>query len=401
MTAPELTRIEDRLRSAYREAADRFRPEDISPEAPAAGRVMRWRLRMNRQLTARVAPLAAALAVVVVIVASGLFIPRGSPQRPAASGGYPPFTISVAEPRFWVNIRNSATGELTARVEAPDGAFWTGVTAEAGGNFVAVSPGAPSLLYKIHVNADGTSTTTKLMAAVHHADLVGASITPDGTWLAYQNLYTPPRRASQLLLGLRNLRTGKNVATWSMPEDYNLSGLSVDAAGDEIVVSAYHYLGHGSTNTALIQHTYILRPGTSGTPLNDLPALNDQAGPLALSPDGKTLYEVLQATGLSRTSFLSRKAVTFELAAISTATGRVTAVVHTWRASYQNFVPLLALDPTGRYLLVVDKTAMATIDVRSGRYTALPGKIAPAVKTQSHPGTNNVGPTYAFNPIAW
>jgi len=75
--------------------------------------------------------------------------------------------------------------------------------------------------------------------------------------------------------------------------------------------------------------------------------------------------------------------------------------VHTWRASYQNFVPLLALDPTGRYLLVVDKTAMATIDVRSGRYTALPGKIAPAVKTQSHPGTNNVGPTYAFNPIAW
>lgn len=401
MTAPDLTRIEDRLRAAYRDAADTFRPEDITPEAPGAARVMRWRLRMSRQLTARVAaPLATALAV-VVIVAAGLFIPRGSPQRPAASGSYPPFTISVAEPRFWVNIRNSATGKLTGRVETPDGAFWTGVTAKAGGNFVAVNPDAPSLLYQIHVNADGTSTTMKLIAAVHHADLVGASITPDGTWLAYQNFYTPPRHAAQLLLGLRNLRTGKNVATWSMPGDYNLSGLSVAAAGNEIAVSAYYYLGHGLTNTALIQHTYILRPGSSGTPLNELPALNDQAGPLALSPDGKTLYEVLQATGLSTASFLSRRTVTFELAAVSTATGRVTAVLHTWRASFQGFVPMLALDPTGRYLLVVDKTAMASVDLRSGRYTALPGKLAPAVKTQSHPGSNNLGPTYAFNPIAW
>jgi hypothetical protein len=186
-----------------------------------------------------------------------------------------------------------------------------------------------------------------------------------------------------------------------MPEDYNLSGLSLDAAGNEIAVSAYYYLGHGPTNTGLIQHTYILRPGSSSRPLNDLAPVNDQAGPLALSPNGKILYEMLQTTGLSTTSFLSRKTVTFELAAISTTSGRVTAVLHTWRATYQNFVPMLALDPSGRYLLVVDKTAMAAVDVRTGRYTALPGKLAPAVEAQSHPGSNNVGPAYRFNQVAW
>jgi WD40-like Beta Propeller Repeat len=401
VTAPDLTRIEDRLRSAYREVADTVRPQDISPGPRAAARVTRWQRRMSGHSTLRVAaPLAAALAV-AVIIAAGLFIPRGSLRQPAARGGYPPFTISIADPSFWVNIRDSATGRLTDRVKTPDGVMWNSVTAEAGGNFIAVSPDAPSLLYRIHVNAEGADATMKLIASVHHADIVGASISPDGTWLAYQNFYTPPRHASQLLLGLRNLRAGKNVATWSMPGDYGLSGLSVDAAGNEIAVSAYYYLGHGATNTALIQHTYVLRPGSSGTPLNDLPAINDQSGPLALSPDGKTLYEVLQATGLSRTSFLSHKTVAFELAAISTATGRVTAVLHTWRARYRNFVPLLALDPTGRYLLVTDKTAMATIDLRSGRYTALPGELAPEIETQSHPGSNNLGPIYPFNPIAW
>ncbi len=403
MTPTDLAVIEDRLRAAYQDAAGTIRPADISPGPPDPARTTRWRLGLSGHAWRRAAaPLATALAVTGIAV--GLFIiPSGSPQQAAAAGGYPPFTASVDTPSFWVNIRDSATGKLTDRVETPEkfGGNWTSVMAEADGNFVAVNPGAPCLLYQIHVNAVGAGATMKLIASVHHADLVGASITPDGTWLAYQNFYTPPRHASQLLLGLRNLRTGKNAATWSMPGDDNLSGLSVDAAGNEIAVSVYYYLGHGPTNTALIQHTYILRPGSSGRPLNDLAPVNDQAGPLALSSNGKTLYEVLQTTGLSTTSFLSRKTVTFELAAISTATGRVTAVLHTWRASYQDFVPMLALDPSGRYLLVVDKTAMAVVDVRTGRWTALPGKLAPTVEAQSHPGMNNGGPAYPFNPIAW
>jgi hypothetical protein len=396
--------IEDCLRAAYQDAAGTIRPTDISPSPQNPTRTTRWRLGVSGQAWRRVAaPLATALAVILIVAVGLVIVPSGSPRKAVGSEGYPPFTASVDTPSFWVNIRDSATGKLTDRVETPEkfGGNWTSVTAESDRNFVAVNPGAPSLLYQIHVNAVGSGATMKVIASVHHADLVGASISPDGTWLAYQNLYTPPRHYSQLLLGLRNLRTGKNVATWSMPGDYNLSGLSVDAAGNEIAVSAYYYLGEGPTNTALIQHTYILRPGSSGRPLKDLTPVNDQAGPLALSPNGKTLYEVLQTTGLSTTSFLSRKTVTFELAAISAATGRVTAVLHKWRASYQDFVPMLALDPSGGYLLVVDKTAMAAVDVRTGRYTALPGKLVPAVEVRSHPGINNGGPAYPFNPIAW
>jgi hypothetical protein len=215
VTPTDLAVIEDRLRAAYQDAAGTIRPTDISPgpldPAPAA----RWRPGASGHAWRPVAaPLATALAVTFVIAVGLFVIPSGSPQQAAASRGYPPFTASVGTPRFWVNIRDSATGKLTDRVETPEkfGGNWTSVTAEADGNFVAVNPGAPSLLYQIHVNAVGTGATMKLIASVHHADLVGASISPDGAWLAYQNLYTPPRHASQLLLGLRNLKTGKNAA---------------------------------------------------------------------------------------------------------------------------------------------------------------------------------------------
>lgn len=47
----------------------------------------------------------------------------------------------------------------------------------------------------------------------------------------------------------------------------------------------------------------MLRPATSGTSIDRLPRLLPQAGTLALSPDGRTLYEFLQAGGPSgRTS---------------------------------------------------------------------------------------------------
>jgi hypothetical protein len=290
------------------------------------------------------------------------------------------------------------------RVPAKPGGTWCGLTAEADGSFVAVetTPGDPSMVYRIHPDAAGTDATLTRIAELHNTAVIGISVSPDGTWLAYQDLYTPRRgQQSQLLLVLMNLRTGRTAASWLMPMAYSLAGLSVNATGTEIALSAYYYLGSGNTNTTLYQHTYVLRADSSGTPLLQLPALSNQAGPVALSPDGKTLYEVLQSSGLTTTSFRSRATVTFELAAISTATGKVTAVLHRWRASFQDFVPLLALDAAGRYLLVADKTAMGTLDLRTGRYTALPGRLSPAVQATSHPGWYDGGPAYPFNPVAW
>jgi hypothetical protein len=417
VTAADLTLIEDRLRAAYQDAAGTVRPADISPQPPDASPSGRRQPGSPGRARLRVAaPLAAVLAVLLIVLIT-VIIPnltgasRRPPQdhrRPTATplpGGIPRFSASIPESNFWVDIRNSATGRVTDAVPVPKrpGGTWCGLTAEAGGSFVAVetTPGDPSMVYRIRPSAAGTSATLTRIAELRNTGVTGISVSADGTWLAYQDLYMPRRHPSQLLLGLMNLRTGRTAATWSMPLIYNLSGLSVDAAGNEIAVSAYYYLGNGNVNAALVQHTYILRPGGSDTQLQLLPGISNQAGPLALSPDGKTLYEVLQGTGLSTTSFRSHKAVTFELAAISTATGKVTAVLHRWRGSYQNFVPMLALDPAGRYLLVVDRTAMATLDLRTGRYTALPAKLSPAAETQSHPGWYGGGPSYPFNAIAW
>jgi hypothetical protein len=63
--------------------------------------------------------------------------------------------------------------------------------------------------------------------------------------------------------------------------------------------------------------------------------------------------------------------VTFELAAVNTRTGAVSAVLHTWRAAWAKFKPQLALGPAGDYLLIADGTALARVSTASGQYTAL------------------------------
>ena len=208
MTPTPVHEIEDRLRSAYHEAAGTVRSDDIKQVAPGPDRVSHWRLGLTGQVGSRVAaPLAAAIAIVLVVIVTAT-IPHGSLRDTAASGGRPAFMASIPRSNFWVDVANATTGRRIRAIKVPDGGTWTSVTAEAGGNFVAVeaTPGAPSRLYRIHVSTGG-QITMKLIAAVRNTYLTGAAITPGGGTLAYQNLYTPRGRRSELLLGIRNLRT--------------------------------------------------------------------------------------------------------------------------------------------------------------------------------------------------
>ena len=115
--------LEDRVRDAYQSAARTVRPQTLQRTSPvlAAGSVPRSR-RMNAFV-----PIAAAIAVIVVIAAS-VALPRlltgaaGSSRNPAAPGisapapgPYPPFQVVVTvsesnpSPACWWSRRPPGT----------------------------------------------------------------------------------------------------------------------------------------------------------------------------------------------------------------------------------------------------------------------------------------------------
>ncbi len=178
--------------------------------------------------------------------------------------------------------------------------------------------------------------------------------------------------------------------------------MSIDADGNALAISGYYYTPYSpSANSApkhagLFQWTSVLRPGSSGTPIAKLPKLLLQAGTLALIPDGSTLYEFLQAGHVTGSSWRDPDPVTFELAAVNARSGAVVSVLHTWRAVWADFIPQLALDPAGPYLVIADNASLARVNAATGQYTALPS--IPSVQTT---GKFPLGQVGEIDPVAW
>jgi len=97
--------IEDRLRDAYRDAAENVRPDTIRQLGGLSVTISRRPFRRSRRITSRVIiPLTAATAVVVVAIAMAVIIPQLLPALrldtgPAHRGGASPawrFLVAVA-----------------------------------------------------------------------------------------------------------------------------------------------------------------------------------------------------------------------------------------------------------------------------------------------------------------
>jgi hypothetical protein len=381
---PDLTKIDERLRDAYRDAADSVRQADLrpAPPTPLSSGFARIRLAIPVTATAAVLLVFGLALLIAQFGPLGQGKPHGGPgastrARPGEFAGGPPFTLSVAPNAPVLEVRDAVTATLTGEtgVPVPD-TTWSSVAAIGRRTFlaVAVSPGDPSLVYRISVNGLGAVSDVRRIAVLHNTSVQGATVSPDGRWLGYLDWYAPRHRAMQELVRLENLRTGKTFQ-WQVPLTAEVIGLSVDAAGDELAVSAFFNDGQG----AVAQHTYVLRPGTAGTDVTKLQPIRDKAGPVVLSPDGRTLYEVVQTRGIV-TSVLAP--ATFELVAMDAATGRVTAVLRSWHTTSQAFFPVLAADPAGAHLLIINKTVMAAVNLRTGRYTRLRAPFTPPLDTQ-------------------
>jgi hypothetical protein len=433
VTPTELSDIESRLRDAYTDAAATFRRDELHPYSPE--RQVSGRYRLGRAPVIPVVPLAVATAVLLIAVAAvvvPLQLHTGSKPPPGTEQAtdygpptpQPGFLVTMPDPtNGGLVVRNAVTGKVTATV-LPNLSpwYWYSLAAQGPRTFVASADidGSPlggqgaSDFYRVVLSKSGTVSSIRRVGRPISGIVLGATITPDGRYIGYLLLTTGMRRvllrpglyglisSPTLDLVIRNLVSGKVTAHWPVPAFETILSLAIDAAGNALAISAYHYDENPADvkpdhRADLVQWTSVLRLATSGTAIGKLPRIEFQAGPLALSPHGRTLYEIMQAGRVTGHSWASPKPVTFELVAIDVATGAVVSVLHTWRAVWQEFMPLVSLAPGGRYLLIADGTRLAVANVATRRYRALHA----AIKSFDGLVTDMPGQGGAIGPVSW
>jgi hypothetical protein len=353
--------LEDRVRDAYPSAARTVQTLRRPSPMLAAGSV-----RCPRRMYA-FAPIAAAMAVIIVIGAS-VALPRlltgaaGSSQNRAARGTsapghYPPFRVVVTtnddNRQSKLLVESAATGRPVSTLAPPwQGATWIDVaaTADASRFIVAAapesSPYTPTRLYALTLSARGMVTgLIPLAVPTLPGEITSLAASADGSTIAYTTF--GPGAAYEA-----GVITGGRMRQWSVPAGV-IAGIwhaSVSSDGGMLAVITQSLRGAGVENTAWVlptgsapgsltararkvyDHSYVGGAGHAMTILDSA----------LISPDGRTLY--LSTTASSA----SRRTVT-AVTAYSTADGALLGTISTWEGGYPE-----QLSPVGGMLLSWD-----------------------------------------------
>ena len=207
--------IEERIRAAARAAAETVAPDSVPPlELPAAPR-RRW-LRGGRTAGAtrtpwavRLAPVAAALAVIAIVITmvtvrhtenrpsatgSSLVAPPGVPAGPPVSsyvrsGQVPPYYVTATETDAVVHLTVSGASVATIRPSLPGGTMVAVTTAGDGRTFVLGEQGQDRkavTFYQFRLGSSGRpGALTRLpMSVADEKRMTGLALSPDGISLA-------------------------------------------------------------------------------------------------------------------------------------------------------------------------------------------------------------------------
>ncbi|GAA2596770.1 hypothetical protein SMC26_00640 [Actinomadura fulvescens] len=233
-------RIEDRLRDALRATADtidddRYRPLPERPRRPS--------------LRARLAPVLAPLAVVILLVgflAARQWSEPDEPERPQhPPAAMPKFFAALKEgtgdTRSRLHVRESGTGRVLDTFRAPWGITLQAVTTTAGGQtFLATSrpvSGKPcaSSIHRVRVNGEGKIIQNEFLNAGNIRGGTNESgsiaVTPDGRHLAYAAGTCDGGDNTEL--GIIDLETGRQ-RVWKETGDASLGNLSWSRDGERL-----------------------------------------------------------------------------------------------------------------------------------------------------------------------
>jgi hypothetical protein len=170
-------------------------------------------------------------------------------------------------------------------------------------------------------------------------------------------------------LEILSLRTGA-ITEWPTQLPDSADSLSLSADGAVLSFSGIEYAGTepgvkpGTSSARISRVTAVLRPGSSGTPLDGLGIIVRQYATAILTPNAATLYVCASQAGHQ------------VLTSYSVRTKARLRIIATWTGAAGNCVVTLA--PTGRDALVANSAGhISRLDVATGQLTSLPASGLP------------------------
>jgi len=363
--------IEDRLRDAYRAAAETVEPGSIRQLADHAFTISetgshsasgpgRWPRRL-------IIPMAAAAAVAAIAVLTTLIIPRlilGARPRGGETPATPATKFAAAlsgmpgvysEGAKALTIFNAISGATVAAIRAPrHDTYFAGVATGDGHHFVAElrRPGVcRTWLYQFRLGQAGRPGPLAAYPVPSIGDLLtDMAISKDGSTLAYAaDGCAPAARSFRAHLGVMH-PAGGEARQWTLSGRASVPSLSLTAHG---TLLAYDTRAGKLTGSA----TYLLSTRAADGPAarrSRLAVASDSFGrsaainSAAITPDGRQVY-------FTTSRDLPTSNARWQLRAVELATGRIRVV-----GRYAGFPAYLSADPSVRYALVVDALASAS-----------------------------------------
>ena len=374
--------LEERLRDAYRSAADTVRPDAIralpEPELRSRRRTISAEPRHGRMF----APLAAAAATATVAIAASVVVPHltaDNAQSAGHHGRHHPASSSAAQsssvasaaglPEYvlenngaTLQVVATATWQTVGQITAPAGQTLEAAAGAADDRTFVVAADlnmqttCSTWLYELQLNSQGQPGTLMQLGPKTAGLPTSIAISADGRTVGYSIVHCAGGAARQISLsqaigkiGVLNVASGQSKEwSFSLAEDYTRD-LSLSGDGSRIGFSSYLDGVPAGSNTTPVGRV-ISADAPTGTVLQRAqilirPTQSPYSGvdSVALSPDGGTLYACTHS-GSSATD------ETQSVRAYDTATGQQTRVLRTWHK--QDLTCALTADPAGGHLLL-------------------------------------------------
>lgn len=360
--------LEDRLRDAYRSAADTITPQSVpEPRLETQGPV---RQRAHASRMRLFAPVAAAAGVAAVILAATTLTAQSpaphdhqSPashrhSRTTASGAFPPFTVASGGSEL--QVYRTGTSQVVSTLTPPNGLQFANVASGGTtGDFLVAAQasidsatGCQAAFYRFQLAADGKASPLKLVRWVHGSLPTAIAASPGGRTIAYaavrcaggNSTGTLPSSAPIGIIGV--MGAGLN-RTWSfnLGQDYP-SYLAVSANGKTVAFPMYTGF---SANPA--QSLYLLHTDSSAADVTEASTILHALHPdsATISPDGSRIY--VSAGGTIRSYRLNGKPIG--------------VLQHSGKCG-------ISLDETGRYMLAQCGESISGLNLKTGKTIQLP-----------------------------
>ncbi len=305
--------IEDRLRDAYRGAADTVRPDGVRRLDEQSVALHSFRSTRGRRAPRRVLiPLGAAASVALVGVLLGVLAgARQSAERnpvPPAQTGAPAgrFLVAVSSTdKHSLTVHNKFSGASVATIAAPSpGMVFAALATGDGRHYVAVlwrKGACRSWIYQFRLNAAGQpgaltpyplATTDRLVHRI--------AVSADDSTLAYAS--EPCPKSSTAAEDLSVVRVASLATrTWSIPSQISIASLSLTEHGRQLAYifgparqygSGAYVLPASAASGPALQRSRVV---ATGAQLGRDKAIFSGA----ITPDGADVYFISSGTGRS------------------------------------------------------------------------------------------------------